>query len=210
MLLLGSAPRHSRRQGLVGRAVVEYAQPGRSIHRVISAAERSELGERPEAKTGRNDPCPCESGKKFKRCCGTETRSRASFVTKREKSGRWSSTQPTVPGTFASSAGASTRWPPDVIHRQFKHPTKPGRVPILGSHEQGLTAAQGSIGHGRSQDRSGRCFAIRGRSCFCNSSRIRTFSRRGSAACARCHAALLAASVDGTAARSLGFPLRRS
>ncbi len=23
-----------------------------------------------EAKTGRNDPCPCGSGKKFKRCCG--------------------------------------------------------------------------------------------------------------------------------------------
>lgn len=27
-----------------------------------------------EAKPGRNDPCPCESGKKFKRCClGVET-----------------------------------------------------------------------------------------------------------------------------------------
>ena len=24
----------------------------------------------PVGKTGRNDPCPCESGKKFKRCCG--------------------------------------------------------------------------------------------------------------------------------------------
>ena len=24
----------------------------------------------PAGKTGRNDPCPCESGKKFKRCCG--------------------------------------------------------------------------------------------------------------------------------------------
>lgn len=23
-----------------------------------------------EAKTGRNDPCPCGSGKKFKKCCG--------------------------------------------------------------------------------------------------------------------------------------------
>jgi uncharacterized protein YchJ len=22
------------------------------------------------AKTGRNDPCPCGSGKKFKKCCG--------------------------------------------------------------------------------------------------------------------------------------------
>ena len=23
-----------------------------------------------EEKTGRNDPCPCGSGKKFKKCCG--------------------------------------------------------------------------------------------------------------------------------------------
>jgi uncharacterized protein YecA (UPF0149 family) len=25
---------------------------------------------RTEAKVGRNDPCPCDSGKKFKKCCG--------------------------------------------------------------------------------------------------------------------------------------------
>lgn len=25
---------------------------------------------RDEAKVGRNDPCPCESGKKYKKCCG--------------------------------------------------------------------------------------------------------------------------------------------
>ncbi|CAM2005542.1 YchJ family protein [Acanthopleuribacter pedis] len=25
---------------------------------------------RREAKVGRNDPCPCESGKKYKKCCG--------------------------------------------------------------------------------------------------------------------------------------------
>ncbi|MEA1649028.1 MULTISPECIES: SEC-C metal-binding domain-containing protein [Nitrospirillum] len=23
-----------------------------------------------QAKVGRNDPCPCGSGKKYKRCCG--------------------------------------------------------------------------------------------------------------------------------------------
>lgn len=27
-----------------------------------------------ENKTGRNDPCPCGSGKKFKKCCGTDVR----------------------------------------------------------------------------------------------------------------------------------------
>lgn len=26
---------------------------------------------RPDPKVGRNDPCPCGSGKKFKKCCGT-------------------------------------------------------------------------------------------------------------------------------------------
>jgi hypothetical protein len=28
---------------------------------------------RTEVKTGRNDPCPCGSGKKYKRCCGAQT-----------------------------------------------------------------------------------------------------------------------------------------
>ncbi len=28
--------------------------------------------ERPGAKIGRNDPCPCGSGRKFKKCCGQE------------------------------------------------------------------------------------------------------------------------------------------
>ena len=27
---------------------------------------------RSEPKIGRNDPCPCGSGKKYKRCCSTE------------------------------------------------------------------------------------------------------------------------------------------
>jgi len=27
--------------------------------------------QRAAAEAGRNDPCPCGSGKKFKRCCGT-------------------------------------------------------------------------------------------------------------------------------------------
>jgi uncharacterized protein YecA (UPF0149 family) len=26
---------------------------------------------RPAPKVGRNEPCPCGSGKKFKKCCGT-------------------------------------------------------------------------------------------------------------------------------------------
>ncbi|TFH13897.1 MAG: hypothetical protein E4H02_10920, partial [Lentisphaerales bacterium] len=29
---------------------------------------------RQSAKIGRNDPCPCGSGKKYKKCCGGEKR----------------------------------------------------------------------------------------------------------------------------------------
>jgi preprotein translocase subunit SecA len=39
--------------------------------------ERAEEGPRPEPvrkgeRVGRNDPCPCGSGKKYKRCCGKD------------------------------------------------------------------------------------------------------------------------------------------
>jgi uncharacterized protein YecA (UPF0149 family) len=33
--------------------------------------ERQEAQVRKAHKPGRNDPCPCGSGKKFKKCCGT-------------------------------------------------------------------------------------------------------------------------------------------
>ena len=33
-------------------------------------AGRNRFTHQPEAKIGRNDPCPCGSGKKFKKCCG--------------------------------------------------------------------------------------------------------------------------------------------
>jgi len=65
--------------------VARYERDGEEeIHREISRFER-ERGEwffvegrilgpetyvRPEPKTGRNDPCPCGSGKKYKKCCG--------------------------------------------------------------------------------------------------------------------------------------------
>ncbi|MBQ5673856.1 MAG: SEC-C domain-containing protein, partial [Lachnospiraceae bacterium] len=32
--------------------------------------ESPEPYRRTEAKIGRNDPCPCGSGKKYKKCCG--------------------------------------------------------------------------------------------------------------------------------------------
>jgi hypothetical protein len=51
-------------------AMVEYASLGRSILK----ARLEPYGPRPASsahpKIRRNDPCPCGSGKKFKKCCG--------------------------------------------------------------------------------------------------------------------------------------------
>lgn len=37
---------------------------------IIKEFKRSKTVVREEAKIGRNDPCPCGSGKKYKKCCG--------------------------------------------------------------------------------------------------------------------------------------------
>lgn len=34
------------------------------------------------ANTGRNDPCPCGSGKKYKQCCEGKAAEKATFLTK--------------------------------------------------------------------------------------------------------------------------------
>ncbi len=46
-------------------ALNAYAALGRDSARVERLVEQSA-----KPKTGRNDPCPCGSGKKFKKCCG--------------------------------------------------------------------------------------------------------------------------------------------
>lgn len=35
-----------------------------------AAAQQKGVGDEPARAVGRNDPCPCGSGRKFKRCCG--------------------------------------------------------------------------------------------------------------------------------------------
>ena len=40
------------------------------LYYVDGAPLRGETYHRPEPKVGRNDPCPCGSGKKYKKCCG--------------------------------------------------------------------------------------------------------------------------------------------
>ena len=64
-----------------GKAYFEYREPWEKHYRVFedrfyddadvqeAATETNEPFTNPHRKVGRNDPCPCGSGKKFKRCC---------------------------------------------------------------------------------------------------------------------------------------------
>ena len=51
------------------RAVAQYAHMGQSIA-TVSADHDADASESHDVKVGRNDPCPCRSGKKYKQCCG--------------------------------------------------------------------------------------------------------------------------------------------
>jgi uncharacterized protein len=56
--------------GIFPDAMIEYAHLGRAIFQ--ARCEAGDFGHEPSGrpKIGRNDPCPCGSGKKFKKCCG--------------------------------------------------------------------------------------------------------------------------------------------
>ncbi len=52
-------------------AVASFARIGRSLHEALAEEYEEEASEPVRAdKIGRNDPCPCGSGKKYKKCCG--------------------------------------------------------------------------------------------------------------------------------------------
>ena len=52
-------------------AVMEYAGVGRATYEAVLEVEDGPQSPKPApAPVGRNDPCPCGSGKKFKKCCG--------------------------------------------------------------------------------------------------------------------------------------------
>ena len=51
-------------------AVVAGAKPKRRKRRREEAGVAVEQYKRDTKKIGRNDPCPCGSGKKYKKCCG--------------------------------------------------------------------------------------------------------------------------------------------
>jgi len=43
-------------------------KPGQAVMRILDLPAAGEA--QPAATVGRNDPCPCGSGKKYKQCCG--------------------------------------------------------------------------------------------------------------------------------------------
>ena len=54
-------------------AMRTYVQMGKIVERAVGEAERrlsARRETRPASRAGRNEPCPCGSGKKFKKCCG--------------------------------------------------------------------------------------------------------------------------------------------
>lgn len=55
-------------------AVAEYAHLGRSIAQVLAAHQEAGRPASSRHTIGRNDPCPCGSGQKYKKCCGTTVR----------------------------------------------------------------------------------------------------------------------------------------
>jgi uncharacterized protein YecA (UPF0149 family) len=52
-------------------AVAEYAGLGRTIQKVLLESQAADARPRQSAKIGRNEPCPCGSGRKYKMCCGS-------------------------------------------------------------------------------------------------------------------------------------------
>jgi len=46
--------------------LVEAGEPGEKLMEIVRAADAKSS----VRQAGRNDPCPCGSGKKYKRCCG--------------------------------------------------------------------------------------------------------------------------------------------
>ena len=54
---------------VVPRAVAQYAHIGRSMATVLAERD-TDAPATHDVKVGRNDPCPCGSGKKYKKCCG--------------------------------------------------------------------------------------------------------------------------------------------
>lgn len=57
--------------------LVDAGEPGEKLMQIVRAADAKKI----VSQAGRNDPCPCGSGKKYKRCCGAgKSRSQAAVT----------------------------------------------------------------------------------------------------------------------------------
>ena len=56
----------------IPEAVKEYVAIGRNMQDIVAEEEQPQPVKRTSPKVGRNDPCPCGSGRKYKRCCGAQ------------------------------------------------------------------------------------------------------------------------------------------
>ncbi len=55
--------------GMFEDAMISYAHMGNSIQTALAEERQPQQPFISEEKVGRNDPCPCGSGKKYKKCC---------------------------------------------------------------------------------------------------------------------------------------------
>ncbi|MEI6082056.1 MAG: SEC-C metal-binding domain-containing protein, partial [Verrucomicrobiota bacterium] len=76
--LLASMPRHLMQKDLLGSdghlgandGMPDTMQSAPAAQSAFDQAMQKAPAPRPQKTAGRNDPCPCGSGKKFKSCCG--------------------------------------------------------------------------------------------------------------------------------------------
>jgi uncharacterized protein len=54
------------------RTMAQLLRNNRAAADIMELLREAEAGPR-RGPTGRNDPCPCGSGRKFKKCCGSKT-----------------------------------------------------------------------------------------------------------------------------------------
>jgi hypothetical protein len=59
--------RFARRYAVVGMLGARIVQPESAAKQLVS---KPQIKSQPQIKVGRNDPCPCGSGRKHKKCCG--------------------------------------------------------------------------------------------------------------------------------------------
>jgi uncharacterized protein YecA (UPF0149 family) len=60
----------SQAHGIIGRSLAEIRRLQAEQPEMETPAKRTESPAIPAVEIGRNAPCPCHSGQKYKRCCG--------------------------------------------------------------------------------------------------------------------------------------------